>query len=135
MSKPDFTGTWRFDPARSSLQIQLPEAVTFEIQHHEPRFRLSRTLVIGGASDTIAIDLTTDGRLVVCHHRGMDITARLNWDGQALLFHSSLTRAGEQAENTVRYLLADQDQTFIAEEKFRGRELQYDNRWVFERPS
>jgi hypothetical protein len=59
--KPDFTGTWVFNVAQSSLQIQVPDSATFVIEHREPRFRLVRTLVMRGEQDTLSIGFTTDG--------------------------------------------------------------------------
>ena len=49
MAKPDFTGTWEFNPSRSSLQNPAPESSTFGIEHREPYFYLERTHVFGVA--------------------------------------------------------------------------------------
>lgn len=62
MAKSDFTGTWKFDHSKSSLQIPSPDSTSFVIEHNEPRFLLKRTHVFGGNSDTFSIDLTTDGK-------------------------------------------------------------------------
>jgi hypothetical protein len=40
---------------------------------------------------------------------------------------------GRQATDVVRYTLRDGGQTFVAEEKFRGPVLKYDDLWVAER--
>src|SRR5262249_47325453 len=75
MAKPDFTGIWKFNRSRSSLQIPAPDSTTFVIEHREPRFHLSRTHVVGGHRDTLSLELTTDGALVVCNHGGLAIQA------------------------------------------------------------
>lgn len=133
MAKPDFTGAWKFNPEKSSLQIPAPESTLFAIEHSEPRFRLERTHVFGGNSDTFCIDLTTDGKTVVRVHAGFEIHADLRWEGATLIFNSRLEREGEQATNIVRYILSDDGQTFIAEEQFRGKQYSYDNKWVFDK--
>jgi len=40
---------------------------------------------------------------------------------------------GREATNVVRYILRDGGRTFVAEEKFRGPALKYDNLWVADR--
>jgi hypothetical protein len=133
MSKPDFTGTWKFNPAKSSLQIPQPDSTTFVIEHREPRFRLCRTHVVGGNSDTFRIDLTTDGAQVVCDHGGLEIQARLRWEGESLVFDSILTRGEMRATNVVRYRLAEAGRTFVAEECLRSEQHNHDNTWVFDK--
>lgn len=133
MAKPDFTGTWKFNPGKSSLQIPVPDSTLFVIEHREPVFELARTHVFGGNSDTFSIDLTTDGQAVLRAHAGFEIDACVRWDGETLLFDSKLKREGEEATNIVRYRLSDNGQTLIAEEQFRGREHRYDNKWVFDK--
>src|SRR5216683_2730878 len=109
MSKPDFTGTWKFNPSKSSLQIPAPDSATFVIDHREPLFHLSRTHVVDGTSDTFAIELTVNGEQVVRNHSGMAIQARLYWEGETLVCDSVFVREGESASNIVRYRLADTD--------------------------
>ena len=133
MAKPDFTGSWKFNPDKSSLQIPAPESTTFVIDHREPRFHLERTHVFGGNSDTFCIDLITNGEAVVRAHAGFEINASLYWKAETLVFDSKLEREGEQATNIVRYSLSDDGQSFIAIEQFCGKEYSYENTWVFDR--
>ena len=133
MKKADFTGTWKFNPGKSSLQIPAPDSTDFVIEHNEPRLHLERTHVFGGKSDSFSIDLTTDGQVVEFNHGEVVISASLHWEGRTLVFDSTLTRGGEQATNIVRYKLADKNQVFVADERFHSRELKYKNRWVFDR--
>jgi len=133
MAKPDFTGTWEFNSSRSALQIPAPESSTFVIKHREPYFYLERTHVSGDNIDTFAIALTTDGKNVVCNHRGMEIIARLYWEGEILVCDSIIDLEGVQITNVVRYGIADEGQTFIAEERLRSVEHNHENKWVFDR--
>ena len=95
MPRPDFSGEWEFNRAKSSLQIPPPDSTTFVIERWEPLFRLTRTHVIGGHEDTFSIELRTDGEPVLCSHRGFEIRARLYWEDDALVFDSTLTREGK----------------------------------------
>jgi dienelactone hydrolase len=133
MSKSDFSGTWKLNRSKSSLQIPWPDSTSFTIEHREPRFHLSRTHVFAGKSDTFSIDLTTTGETVVRDHVGMKIHVRLYWEGETLVFDSKLEREGEKGTNVVRYKLADEGRTFIAEERFRSELRSYENTWVFDK--
>lgn len=134
MGRPDFSGTWTFNAPKSSLQIPAPESSDFVIEHREPRFRLSRTLVMRGQSDTFSIEFTTDGApFQVRHPRGFDVRGRSYWDGDTLAFDTMLAREDEEATNEVRYRLSADGLTLTAEERFRGREMSYDNVWVLDR--
>jgi hypothetical protein len=42
-AKPDFSGTWIFNPAKSKLEIDPPTKSIFVIEHRDPKFSLSRT--------------------------------------------------------------------------------------------
>lgn len=131
--KPDFSGTWKFDPARSVLQIPPPDSTVFVIEHREPLLRITRTHVIGGKSDTFTLDLTTDGREVALDRGDLRLRARAYWDGETLVFDSVVARGGEEGSNVVRYTLAEDGQSFRAEERFRSRAVNYDNVWILKR--
>ena len=134
MGKPDFSGTWTFNASKSALQIAAPESSEFVIDHHEPLFRLSRTLVMQGQRDTFSIDLRTDGSpFRMTHPRGFDIAGRAYWDGDALAFDSTIGTGDQQATNAVRYHLSEDGRTLTAQEHFRSRDLSYDNVWVLDR--
>jgi hypothetical protein len=134
MIRPNFTGTWAFNAAKSALQISPPEASEFVIEHREPHFRLSRTLVMQGCRDTFSIDLTTDGSpFHLAHPRGYEIRGRAYWDGDVLAFDSTIGQGDNQATNAVRYHLSPDVNTLTAEERFRGRDLAYENVWVLDR--
>ncbi len=133
MAKPDFSGTWEFNPAKSALQITAPESTVFTIDHRDPLLRLERTHVAGQTRDTFELELTTDGRETSVSKEGLQLRSRAHWDGETLVFETMLTRAGEEGTNLVRYTLDDSGDSFVAEEQFRSQKLSYDNRWVMDR--
>jgi hypothetical protein len=135
--KPNFSGDWVFNPEKSKLEIKIElESATFTIDHKEPDFRFSRAFVIGGKEDALAWALTTDGKEVVAVEDGRTTHSRLYWDGDVLVFDVRIVlKDGREATNVVRYSLRDGGRTFMAEEKFRGPVLKYDNLWVADRKS
>ena len=103
------------------------------IEHREPHFHLERTHVSGRNSDTFTIDLTTDNETISKNHGGMEIYAHMFWQAEALVFDSEVRREGKQGKNVVTYQLADNGQTFIADEQFSSTDLNYKNKWVFDK--
>ena len=133
MGKPDFTGVWTFNKSKSELQIPAPDSTIFTIEHHEPKFHLERTHVFEGKSDSFSIDLTTDGKVVEMERAELALRASLHWEGDTLVFDSTITRGGKQGKNLVRYQLAPDTQTFIANERFTSAEYNYENKWCFDK--
>jgi hypothetical protein len=135
--KTNFSGDWVFNPEKSKLEIKVElESATFTIDHKEPDFRFSRVFVIGGKDNALAWALTTDGKETVEEEPGQTLHSRLYWDGDVLVFDVRIVlKDGREATNVVRYSLRDGGRTFVAEEKFRGPVLKYDNLWVADRKS
>ena len=133
MEKPDFTGTWKFNPSESLLQIPAPDATVFVIDHREPLFRFSRTHFVGGKSDTFELNLTTDGKEVVGEHGALHFRSRAYWDGETLVFETTFAQGGEEGVNIVRYSLSDTLNALIAEEGLRSKNINYDNKWVLDK--
>lgn len=133
MPKPNFTGTWTWVPARSVLEIPPPDATVFVIRHQEPLLVISRTHVVGDTRDTFSLDLTTDGQPISVEQSGRQLRGHAYWDGDTLVFDTTIVRAGEEATNVVRYTLSGDRETLVAEERFRSGSLNYDNLWLFER--
>lgn len=132
MMKPNFTGTWKFNPDKSDLQGSSPESSIFVIEHIEPLFHLERTHVFGGKSDTFSIALTTDIKPVTINQGGLETHSELYWEGDSLVFDSRFVYEVEEATDIVRYRLENAGQTFIAEDQLRSSQHNHDNLWVFE---
>lgn len=133
MNRPNFTGVWKFNQNKSVLEISTPDSTTFIIEHREPYFHLERTHVSGKSSDTFIVDLTTDNKTVTKNHGGIEIRARMTWEGEILVFDSEVCLEGKRGTNKVSYQLADNGHTFIANEQFSSMDLNYKNKWVFDK--
>jgi hypothetical protein len=133
-AKPDYSGTWKANFAKSKLQIQAPESTVFVIEHREPHFRLSRTHTSEGKSDTWSIDLTTDGKEVLREESNRTLHCRLTWEGRSLVFSVRMRMPdGEEITDRVKYLMAAHGKSFTAYESLRGGTAKADNVWVLEK--
>jgi hypothetical protein len=63
-NRPDFSGWWKLDAAKSDIEEPNLKGALFHIEHRDPAFRIARTLVYGGETKTMNFDLRTDGRPV-----------------------------------------------------------------------
>ena len=133
VKKPDFTGTWKFNPSKSMLQIPGPDASVFVIDHREPLLRLSRTHIFEGRSDTFELDLTTNGKEVIGEHGELHLRSRAYWEGETLVFETNVLQRGEGGVNIVRYTLSNTMDSLVAEERLRSIKINYDNRWVLDK--
>ena len=130
---PNLSGTWKFNPARSHLQIEAPTSTTIVIEHSDPVFRFRRVHVFGQKEDMFSLELRTDGTAVVIWKGSARIEARAHWEGWTLVFESLLSWDGNEATNVVRYDLAEEGLSLIGHERFRSSALSYDNVWVMEK--
>ena len=130
--KPNLSGTWIFNPTKSSLQIPPPTSQMFVIQHHDPHFHLTRTLVLDGKSNTWSIDILTDGKQEVVEHMGNNtISTRAFWTGSSLVIDMTISYpSGDKASNLVKYSLENNGKTFIALEYFNSSSGEHVNKWV-----
>jgi len=131
-ANPDFSGIWVINPQKSRLADWAKyDSTTITIEHKEPKFRFHRVSVKAGKTDESSYELTTDGVEKVEKDGGMTVHSRLSWEGEVLVLQNRMALPdGRQATNTVRYTLKDGGKTFVAEEKFRGPVVKYDNLWV-----
>lgn len=136
VERPDFSGEWMFNRARSTLQVaQLTalESATVRIEHHEPAFRLWRRFVLAGQTHEVAFELTTDGTESESRVGDQHRLSRLTWDADTLVFTTRIEDPAGAGTNTVRYALLDAGKTLRALERFRGSSLNYENVWIFNR--
>jgi hypothetical protein len=133
--KPDFSGVWVVNLEKSQLADWAKfDRTTITIVHKDPVFRFHRASVKAGKADETSYELTTDGAEKVEKEGGRASTSRLTWDGEALVFQDRLVLPnGREALDVVRYTLRDGGKTFVAEEKFRGPVVKYDNLWIADR--
>ncbi|OGF61964.1 MAG: hypothetical protein A2Y62_20800 [Candidatus Fischerbacteria bacterium RBG_13_37_8] len=131
--KPDFSGTYIFNAQKSKLEIPAPSSATFTIEHKEPLFKISRTIVFDEKSDTWGIELTTDGRDIIVEESERTLHCRAYWKGEDLAFDTAIIMKDKRAANFVQYHLSDDGITITATECFRGPTNQYDNIWVLYR--
>ena len=132
-TKPNFSGTWKFNPATSGLEMTAPTKSILVIEHQEPRFKLTRTHTWGEKSETLTFEFTTDGKEHYQKDGEMETWSRVTWMGEELVLDMKVAYGGEQGTNVVHYRLADGGNRFIAVEWYHMPSSQHHNYWTFDR--
>jgi hypothetical protein len=81
-TKPNFTGIWKLNVAKSDLGSAPIQALVVEVDHNEPVFRYVAKGLAGGQQFEEQEALTTDGKPGQ-DSRGATVTTK--WDGDALV--------------------------------------------------
>lgn len=137
-AKPDFSGDWVLNKAKSRLQfpdIAVIDRGSMEIEHREPDFKFRRVFVIGVEKDIFDQELTTDGREVTTREGKRKAVSRLSWEGAALVLTTRYSGGSGEATSEVTYRLQDDGKVLEAVERFRSPKHQHENVWIFERKS
>jgi hypothetical protein len=102
-AKPDFSGTWVLDRARSNGDA-LPSAMSFRIAQDSSTLHLRRTTTLAGGEDITALEYRLDGTPTVVSIKSGSVpqerTTSAEWLGDTLVL-SSVTKAGESSLRAV----------------------------------
>lgn len=134
--KPDFTGEWVLNKAKTQLQFPDITAIdrgSMEIEREGTVFKFKRVFVIGLEKDIFSYELTADGKETTTKEGKRKIVSKSYWEGDALVYDTKIDAPGGDATNVVYYRLKEDGQVLEAEEHFRGPNHKHDNVWIFDR--
>lgn len=124
---PNFTGIWKLDTHRSTLNTQPPESITLYIHQNDPDFHLRSTEVRHGKSLAWSVHGRTDGKTLATKNReGVRVT-HMYWQGSELVLEVKHDDRRGEKDAVYRYSLSDDGRTLVAREIRNDQ----DNRWVF----
>lgn len=134
--KPDFSGEWVLNKARTQLQFPDITAIdrgSMEIEREGAAFQFKRVFVIGLEKDIYSYELTADGKETTAREGKRKIVSRSYWEGDALVYDTKIHAPEGDATNVVYYRLKEDGKILEAEERFRGPKHKHDNVWIFDR--
>jgi hypothetical protein len=126
-SHPNFTGIWKLDPQKSTLDRQSPDSVTLYIHQNDPDFHLRHMEVQHGKSWAWSVHGRTDGKMLELKNREGIKRTHMHWEGPELVLESKINGKNGERKTTIRYSLSDGGKTLTATESNNDHE----NRWVF----
>ena len=131
--RPNLSGTWLLDKAKSKLQAPAPDTSILYIDHSGKRFRLTRAHVVDGEADLFRILVLTDGKDDVKKWKDHRIANRCRWEGDELILESRERLGRKETLTVMKHSLSPDGQTLTVEERFAGPERKYENTLVLQR--
>jgi hypothetical protein len=108
--QPDFTGTWKMDPDKSTFgPLPPPTSITSKISHKDPNLTVATTQV--GPDQESTAKYSTDGKETTNSMMGNDMKSKAVWEGKTLVVSSSLDAGGAQIKFTAKYSLSEDGKT------------------------
>jgi hypothetical protein len=123
-AKPNFSGEWTMDPAKSDFgALAVPTKMTRTITHADPAIKIVTTQVGGSMGDTtFEMNFSTDGKPQKNTLNGAPMTTVGSWDGAVAVFASTLLQQGVEIKIEDRYSLSDAGKTLTVVRKFETPE-------------
>jgi len=105
--KPDFSGNWEMDAAKSQLRPTKWNSLALAVEHREPKLKINVTLKYPQGSDySYQIPLTTDGQPASVDMGKNTRAYRAKWLGSKLML-----KWNEDGERTETWTLARDGKT------------------------
>lgn len=135
-SKPDFSGTWILNKARSAFEYKTWDAIergVAVIEHREPVFKFSRSYIFGGQADEASFEHRTDGMETKGQEGRWEAFYSMRWEGDVLTRLIRLQTSRGEALNTFRYSLLEEGKVLRIEAQYKGPLQTFNNLWIFDR--
>jgi hypothetical protein len=132
--KPDFSGTWKLNVAKSDFGILGgPTSRTDVIIHKDPS--LSNSVTAEGAQGKVEskINYTTDGKEAVNKIGDREIKSTLKWAGSVLVINSKFTYNDADVVGEDNWTLSADGKTLTITRHFTSSLGDADQKFVFEK--
>jgi len=111
-NKPDFSGVWKINLAKSALgPIPVPASLTRRIVHADPSLIITEEQKGGSGDHVLTRRYNTDGHEVTFQENGSTVVATSAWEGDTLLIRSKADAAGTTFVFVQKLTLSDDGKT------------------------
>lgn len=120
-AKPNFTGDWKLNPAKSDFgEFPAPAKLTMTIGHEDPNLKVA-TLMAGDYGEfTWEAAYTTDGKECTNKMRDNESKSVVTWDGDRLLINTKTSFGGNDMTISDKWNLSEDGKSLMIERKFSG---------------
>ncbi len=132
--KPDFSGTWKLNVAKSDFgPLPGPESRTDVVTHKEPS--LSNNVTAEGAQgkQQYTVNYTTDGKEAVNNIGPREVKSTLKWDGSNLKITSKFLFNDSPVTGEATWTLSPDGKTLTINGHFSSSMGEADQKLVFEK--
>ena len=132
--KPDFSGTWIFNPAKSRLEMDAPPKMIWVIEFRDQKYRWTDSRTSTSGEEWAPLSSFADGKERYKKKDGdLELWTRHYWMGEELVREDKVAHDGEEGTNVVHYRLVDGGKTYVAAEWIHLPSQIHHNLWVFDR--
>jgi hypothetical protein len=112
LAKPDFSGEWKMNPAKSDYgQVPMPASIVRTIQHAEPNISIKTVQQSDRGEITTDLKFTTDGKEGANEIRGSEVKGTARWQGDTLVIETRREMQGAQIRSQDRWTLSGDGRT------------------------
>jgi len=130
---PNFTGTWKVNLEKSNYgPAPAPQSMVYKIEHKEPSLKITSTRVDDGVTDTVVLNLTTDGKEGSNVVRGNEVKSKVKWEGVVLWIDSVTTIDGNTFALKDKWNLSEDGKTLNWARHFSGPDGEAEASYVLE---
>jgi protein-S-isoprenylcysteine O-methyltransferase Ste14 len=123
--KPDFSGEWKMNPAKSAFDpLPAPESRADRIEHRDPKLKITRRQTSRQGESVGEWSCVLDGSecLVSLTGTPLRLKTRARWEGEKLAFESAGTFGDQEVTIRENWSLAADRKSITIQRELRGRE-------------
>jgi hypothetical protein len=111
--KPDFSGDWKLDAAKSVFPIpdMAPTAMTRKIDHKDPGLSVNEARSGAQGDMNMTMKYSTDGKETTNSLMGNDVKSKAAWEGKTLVITSNANLGGADVKLVDKWTLAEDGKT------------------------
>ena len=131
-SKPDFSGSWKMNAARSDFGlVPAPASIERKITHAEPSLTIVEAQDAGFGVQTVTRAYTTDGKGSTFTSQGADVNGTAIWEGNEVVVTSEVAVA--MIKFVDRMILSPDGKTLTSVIKLTSPDGSVDMKVIFEK--
>jgi hypothetical protein len=133
-SKPNFSGTWKLNVAKSDFGVLPPSnGRTDVIDHQEPNLKDSVSDDAAQGQQNYTLSITTDGKEAINRPGGLEMKSVAKWDTSNLVVNSKLDLQGNEVGIKTTWALSDDGKTLTESIHLESPMGETDQKMVFEK--
>jgi hypothetical protein len=133
-SKPNFTGTWKLNVAKSDFGVLPPSnGRTDVIDHQEPNLKDSVSDDGAQGQQNYTLSMTTDGKEAINKPGGLDMKSVATWDANKLVVNTKLQFQGSDVAIKTSWSMSDDGKTLTESAHLESPMGETDQTMIFEK--
>jgi hypothetical protein len=133
-AKPNFSGTWKLNVAKSDFGVMPPpEFRTDIIDHSEPALKVTTSTNGAEGKQDFTITLTTDGKEAVNTIMGSEVKSVAAWEGPTLVVTSKLRFNDTDVTIKSVYVLGEDGKTLNVVSHIASAMGEMDQKYIYEK--